>query len=98
MNLFTEIAHKGEKINLDLNTISLKNLIPGKHRHPLPANVFYLPMVENTQDYYTYDGSLTTPMCYESVRWIVFRERVGLSRNQVIQSKDIHSSSAFFPA
>jgi carbonic anhydrase len=35
------------------------------------------------QNYYTYDGSLTTPMCYESVRWIVFRDRIGLSRRQV---------------
>jgi carbonic anhydrase len=38
---------------------------------------------ENMQNYYTYDGSLTTPMCYESVRWIVFRDRMGLSRRQV---------------
>jgi carbonic anhydrase len=47
-------------------------------------------IAESMQDYYTYDGSLTTPMCHESVRWIVFRDRMGLSRNQVTQS--YHSS------
>jgi carbonic anhydrase len=34
-------------------------------------------------NYYTYNGSLTTPMCNESVRWIVFRDQMGLSQNQV---------------
>ncbi len=42
--------------------------------------------LEDLGSYYTYDGSLTTPMCYESVRWIVFREKMGLSRRQVNQT------------
>jgi len=46
-------------------------------------------ILENMQDYYTYDGSLTTPMCYECVRWIVFRDRIGLSRNQVNLKKNL---------
>jgi len=40
------------------------------------------------RDYYTYDGSLTTPMCNESVRWVVFREKIGLSQNQVNRKKN----------
>lgn len=89
------IGHKGEKVTLDSNVISLKNLIPGKHAYSLTLNLFLLIITDNTKDYYTYDGSLTTPMCYESVRWIVFRERIGLSRNQVINDNDFCQCTFF---
>ncbi|CAF4256283.1 unnamed protein product, partial [Adineta steineri] len=72
LNLFSKIIHKGEKVDLDDETVSLKKLMP-----------------KNMQDYYTYDGSLTTPMCSESVRWIVFREQMGLSRRQFDQLRQL---------
>uniref|UniRef100_A0A673J237 Carbonic anhydrase n=1 Tax=Sinocyclocheilus rhinocerous TaxID=307959 RepID=A0A673J237_9TELE len=34
-------------------------------------------------EYYRYDGSLTTPPCYPSVLWTVFRRPVTISRKQV---------------
>ncbi|CAF3809278.1 unnamed protein product [Rotaria sp. Silwood1] len=68
----SKISYKGDKINLDYNVISLRNLMP-----------------ENIQNYYTYDGSLTTPMCYESVRWIVFRDRMGISKRQLNQLRQL---------
>ncbi|XP_045193507.1 carbonic anhydrase 1-like isoform X2 [Mercenaria mercenaria] len=38
---------------------------------------------ENTKEFWTYHGSLTTPPCYESVQWIVLRESVQYSPNQL---------------
>jgi len=38
---------------------------------------------ENPTDYVSYSGSLTTPPCSESVKWIVLDNRIVLSRAQV---------------
>ena len=41
----------------------------------LPANTTY----------WTYPGSLTTPPCNESVTWILFKEPIEISAEQVTQ-------------
>nr|BAU61548.1 carbonic anhydrase XIV [Xenopus laevis] len=43
-------------------------------RHLLP---------ENLEDYFRYQGSLTTPPCYQSVLWTVFYHPVEISRSQL---------------
>ncbi len=37
--------------------------------------------------YYTYKGSLTTPDCYESVTWIVFKDPITAKPVQVIEAQ-----------
>ena len=38
---------------------------------------------DNTNSFYRYQGSLTTPGCMESVAWTVFDHPIGLSEKQV---------------
>lgn len=38
---------------------------------------------ENLNNFFRYEGSLTTPPCYESILWTVFDTPITLSHNQV---------------
>lgn len=40
-------------------------------------------LLPSTLDYWTYDGSLTTPPLLESVTWIVLKESISVSSAQV---------------
>lgn len=41
---------------------------------------------ENLNNFYRYEGSLTTPPCFESVIWTVFGTPIALTQNQVCLS------------
>ncbi|MEQ2302155.1 hypothetical protein AMECASPLE_003657, partial [Ameca splendens] len=43
--------------------------------------------------FYRYNGSLTTPPCYQSVFWTVFHERVQISKAQLLKMETILYSS-----
>ncbi|XP_040019724.2 carbonic anhydrase 12 [Gasterosteus aculeatus] len=68
-----------EKFLRFINGIKYKNQkvqVPGFNiRELLPARL---------DEYYRYDGSLTTPPCYPSVLWTVFRNHVTISRTQFL--------------
>ena len=40
--------------------------------------------------YWTYDGSLTTPPCTQCVKWIVFRECIYLSDDQLSKLRQLY--------
>ncbi|NXC99009.1 CAH15 anhydrase, partial [Certhia familiaris] len=56
---------------------------------PLPLNSL-LPPEEDLGRYYRYEGSLTSPDCYEGVIWTVFEKPVELSVSQLSQFAALH--------
>ncbi|XP_064460000.1 carbonic anhydrase 2-like isoform X2 [Ornithodoros turicata] len=78
---------------------------PGNIYKGLPAEkVSLLDLLPtNTNDFYTYEGSLTTPPCWEAVTWTVFRERSEIKQSQLDgyrklnDMEDIHISNNYRP-
>ncbi|XP_011876072.1 PREDICTED: carbonic anhydrase 2 isoform X2 [Vollenhovia emeryi] len=50
------------------------------------------PEFANTEDYYTYNGSLTTPPCLEIVTWIDFKDHQQLSHEQLAAFRDLRTA------
>ncbi len=48
---------------------------------------------ENTENYYHYQGSLTTPPCSEGVQWYVLKETVTASKEQLASFRKYYSSN-----
>uniref|UniRef100_A0A8C5JJZ4 Carbonic anhydrase 4 n=1 Tax=Junco hyemalis TaxID=40217 RepID=A0A8C5JJZ4_JUNHY len=56
---------------------------------PLPLSSL-LPPEEDLERYYRYQGSLTTPDCYQGVIWTIFETPVQLSLRQLSQFAGLH--------
>ncbi|XP_035221110.1 carbonic anhydrase 13-like, partial [Stegodyphus dumicola] len=59
----------------------------------LPKKVDPSAFIPESHDYWTYEGSLTTPPCYESVTWILFKRPIEVSEEQIEKFKVLHSSN-----
>lgn len=49
------------------------------------TSIFNLFSQENIDQYWTYKGSLTTPPCLEIVEFIIFKNPIHISKEQVIK-------------
>ena len=54
-------------------------------KHALPAQFNPRNFLPANRDYYQYEGSLTTPPCTEGVHWIVIKEPVTVSSEDLAQ-------------
>ncbi|CAD5117577.1 DgyrCDS6335 [Dimorphilus gyrociliatus] len=48
-------------------------------------------LLPDTERYWTYDGSLTTPPCFESVKWVLFKEPIEISEAQLNEFRSLSS-------
>lgn len=57
----------------------------------LPSPVAATGLMPSNRDYYRFNGSLTTPPCSEGVRWLVMKDPVSASKQQIqIFAKTMH--------
>lgn len=55
----------------------------GKEKHAKEVTIDMNAMLPNTEKFYHYTGSLTTPPCSEKVEWFVLKEPVEFSKEQI---------------
>ncbi|XP_012215868.1 carbonic anhydrase 2 [Linepithema humile] len=60
-------------------------------QQPLLLGKLLIPNIATMQDYFTYNGSLTTPPCLEIVTWIDFKDHQRLSHDQLAAFRDVQN-------
>uniref|UniRef100_A0A3P8UN68 carbonic anhydrase n=1 Tax=Cynoglossus semilaevis TaxID=244447 RepID=A0A3P8UN68_CYNSE len=87
----------GEETNPAFNNILsyLSRIRHADQKTLIPAFDVQSLLPKDLRRYYRYNGSLTTPPCHQSVTWTLFRERVQISKAQLIKMETmLHSSRA----
>ncbi len=54
-------------------------------KNALPSMAFVEGILPASRDYYRFNGSLTTPPCSEGVLWLVMKESITVSKEQIKQ-------------
>ncbi|XP_034467649.1 carbonic anhydrase 14 isoform X3 [Hippoglossus hippoglossus] len=85
----------GEETNDAFNNILnyLSRIRHADQKASIPAFDVQSLLPKDLKRYYRYNGSLTTPPCYQSVIWSLFHERVQVSKAQLLKMETILYSS-----
>jgi carbonic anhydrase len=84
----------GEMANPLIGT--LWNVMPktqGKPQHH-EVQIDINQLLPKEKDYYTFNGSLTTPPCSEGVKWVVLKQTVSISAEQLAQYQAVYTGNA----
>uniref|UniRef100_A0A8C8TT11 Carbonic anhydrase 6 n=1 Tax=Peromyscus maniculatus bairdii TaxID=230844 RepID=A0A8C8TT11_PERMB len=81
--VFVEIEEYNENTYYSAFVSELVNITYPGQTTTLKDTTIQKMLPRDTYNYYTYEGSLTTPPCTENVKWFVFQDSVKLSKTQV---------------
>ena len=82
LGMFIEVGNKHEELDKVIQTLGkIKNKSDKTHLDDKCIDCNNL--LPKTHEFWTYPGSLTTPPLLESVTWIVFKEPIQVSKEQV---------------
>ncbi|XP_030014520.1 carbonic anhydrase 14 isoform X1 [Sphaeramia orbicularis] len=89
------LIETGEETNTAFNNILnyLSRIRHADQKALIPAFDVQSLLPKDLGRYYRYNGSLTTPPCYQSVFWTVFSEKVQISKAQLYKMETILYSS-----
>ncbi|RXK00310.1 hypothetical protein CRU98_03890 [Arcobacter sp. CECT 8986] len=80
---------QSDESNVILNKLIKK--LPSKvgDKRELESDIYGYDILPEDREFYSFDGSLTTPPCSEGVKWIVLKNPVGISDSQLEDFKNI---------
>lgn len=85
---------KSAKENTLINTLwQVMPKVPGEpQQHETQIDINQL--LPDNKGYYTYEGSLTTPPCTEGVKWIILKQPLSISAEQLAQYQALYPHNA----
>ncbi|XP_029657577.2 carbonic anhydrase 14, partial [Octopus sinensis] len=86
--LFKESDIDNPALNLIVDNLEAMQQ-PGHPKVNLEAKSLRMFLPQDISRYYRYNGSLTTPACYESVIWTIFEEYNFISKKQMQKIRDL---------
>ncbi|MDM8559515.1 carbonic anhydrase family protein [Candidatus Parabeggiatoa sp. HSG14] len=88
------LLEKGEIANPLIETLwKMMPKTPGEpQQHDVQIDISQL--LPEDRNYFTYEGSLTTPPCSEGVKWIILKQSISISAEQLTQYHAIYSDNA----
>ncbi|XP_059915813.1 carbonic anhydrase [Gadus macrocephalus] len=87
VGVFLKIGSANPRLQKVLDAL---NAIKSKGKQNIFENFDPKTLLPVSLDYWTYDGSLTTPPLLESVTWIVLKEPICVSPAQMAQFRSLH--------
>ncbi|XP_014782844.1 carbonic anhydrase 1 [Octopus bimaculoides] len=86
--LFKESDTDNPALNMIVDNLEAMQQ-PGHPKVELEAKSVRMFLPKDISRYYRYNGSLTTPACYESVIWTIFEEYNFISKKQMQKIRDL---------
>ena len=69
--------------------------VPTKHEAKNPISDFvYSDLLPENRDYYHYEGSLTTPLCNETVQWFVLKNTIDIPKEFLAKLRMVESDDS----
>lgn len=90
LGVFVEVGQHNEEFDKIIKALAS---IPAKGAETTLEDFDYHKLFPTNLSYWTYQGSLTTPPCTESVQWIVFKEPIQISLEQLNACRNIYVCS-----
>eukprot|EP00096_Caligus_rogercresseyi_P012854 TRINITY_DN551_c0_g1_i1.p1 TRINITY_DN551_c0_g1~~TRINITY_DN551_c0_g1_i1.p1 ORF type:complete len:261 (-),score=69.52 TRINITY_DN551_c0_g1_i1:166-948(-) len=87
LGMFIEVGTKHEEFNKIVE--ALDRIKYKGDQTVLASPVDPTKFLPESKDFWTYEGSLTTPPLYESVTWLVFRQPIQFSEEQINAMRNI---------
>ena len=109
-DMVVHLVHKNAQGNLAVVAVLLKKgatanpllaslwkVMPktvGEAQHYVNVQMDIEQLLPKDKSYYTYTGSLTTPPCSEGVKWIVLKQPMSISAEQLAQYQAVYPHNA----
>ncbi len=92
--ILSVLVEEDEETNIVLNKL-LRNIpVKAGDKNELKSDIYGYDILPQEKDYFTFDGSLTTPPCTEGVKWIVLKNTIKASKDQIKDFQELMGNNA----